>query len=69
MTVYSVLNSLLYCEPVEKSKQRSDLLRFVFLFSLLFVFVCFSERGEQHRSDWTKAMDSEEGRPERRELQ
>ena len=55
--VYAVLNSLWYCEPVEKSKQRSDLVRFLFLFLLLFVFVCFSERGEQHRSDWTKAMD------------
>ena len=69
MTVFSVLNSLLYCEPVEKSKQRSDLVRYDFCFrSCLFLFVFQNEASNidlTGRRLWTE----EAGRPERRELQ
>ena len=59
-SVYFVLNSLLDWEPVEKLKQRCDMVSFTFFF-------CMRRTAQfcMRRRLWTE----EAGRPERRELQ
>ena len=65
-TVYLVLNSLLDWKPVEKFKQRCDVVSLTWFFFCVCVFsMRRAAQSCMRRRLWTE----EAGRPERRELQ